>query len=139
MDEAFMGSIVLFAGNFPPRNWAFCNGQTLAIASNTALFAILGTTYGGDGQTTFKLPDLRGRVPVHAGGSVGPGLSNVALGELAGSRAVTLLPKAGVAPATAHTPGIVGVVGGGESVSVMQPYLGLNYIICTAGLFPSRE
>ena len=58
MDEAFMGSIVLFAGNFPPRNWAFCNGQTLAIASNTALFAILGTTYGGDGVQTFALPKI---------------------------------------------------------------------------------
>jgi microcystin-dependent protein len=139
MDEAFLGSIVLFAGNFPPRNWAFCNGQLLQIASNTALFAILGTTYGGDGRTTFALPDLRGRVPVHAGESVGPGLPAVVLGELAGSPAVTLLANIGVAPVPANTPGVVGVFGGEQSVPVMQPYLGLNYIICTVGLFPTRE
>lgn len=139
MDEAFIGSIVLFAGNYPPRNWAFCDGQHLAIASNSALFAILGTTYGGDGRVTFALPDLRGRVPVHAGASAGPGLPAVALGESSGSRAVTLPVAGAVAPATTSTPGIVGVAGGGQFVSVMQPYLGLNYIICTTGLWPSRE
>lgn len=84
-----IGEIRLFAGNFAPRNWAFCNGQLLSIAQNTALFSILGTTYGGNGQTTFGLPDLRGRVPIHPG--QGPGLSNYSLGQTAGAESVTLL------------------------------------------------
>src|SRR5437899_12703586 len=85
----FIGEIVMFAGNFAPRGWAFCNGQILSIAQNTALFSILGTTYGGNGQTTFALPDLRGRVPMHPG--QGPGLTNHTLGEVAGSETTTLL------------------------------------------------
>lgn len=88
--EAFIGSIVLFAGNFAPRGWQFCAGQILPIAQNTALFSLLGTTYGGNGQTTFALPDLRGRVPVGQG--QGPGLSNWILGEATGTESVTLLP-----------------------------------------------
>jgi microcystin-dependent protein len=73
----------MFAGNFPPRNWAFCDGQLLSISQNTALFSILGTTYGGNGQTTFGLPDLRGRVPMHMG--QGPGLTPRYMGEIGGS------------------------------------------------------
>jgi hypothetical protein len=69
----FIGLICMFGGNFAPRGWAFCDGQLLSIAQNTALFSILGTTYGGDGRTTFALPDLRGRVAIHPGN--GPGLS----------------------------------------------------------------
>ena len=88
MDTPFIGSIVLFAGNFPPRGWAFCQGQILSIAQNTALFSILGTTYGGNGQTTFALPDLRGRVPVGQG--QGLGLSPITLGESTGTQTVTL-------------------------------------------------
>jgi microcystin-dependent protein len=88
MSEPFIGQIMLFAGNFAPRGWAFCNGQLLSIAQNTALFAILGTAYGGNGQTTFALPDLRGRVPVGPG--EGTGLSNRTLGEQGGAEAVTL-------------------------------------------------
>ena len=65
--DPFIGQIMLFGGNFAPRGWAFCEGQLLAISSNTALFSILGTTYGGDGRTTFGLPDLRGRVSIHPG------------------------------------------------------------------------
>jgi microcystin-dependent protein len=84
----FLGEIVLFAGNFAPRNWAFCAGQILAISTNTALFSILGTTYGGNGQTTFALPDLRSRVPVGQG--QGPGLSSYALGQQGGTESVTL-------------------------------------------------
>lgn len=87
--EAFLASIILFAGNFAPRGWAFCAGQILPIAQNTALFSLLGTTYGGNGQTTFALPDLRGRVPVGTG--QGPGLSAVDLGEVAGTPTHTLL------------------------------------------------
>ena len=84
--DPFLGEIQMFAGNFNPRGWAFCNGQLLPIAQNTALFSILGTIYGGDGRTTFGLPELRGRVPVHSG--QGPGLSNRRLGEKGGSETV---------------------------------------------------
>lgn len=86
--EPFLGQITLFGGNFAPRGWAFCDGQLLAISQNNALFAILGTTYGGDGRTTFALPDLRGRAPIHAG--TGPGLSNYRLGQRGGIETVTL-------------------------------------------------
>ncbi len=86
--EPFIGQIILFAGNFAPRGWAFCDGQLLDIASHSALFSILGTTYGGNGRTNFALPELRGRVPVHPGN--GPGLPPVALGEKAGNASTTL-------------------------------------------------
>lgn len=89
MSDPFIGEIRLFGFNFAPRGWAQCNGQLLPIAQNTALFAILGTTYGGDGRTTFALPDLQGRTPMHAG--QGPGLSERYLGEQGGEQAVTLL------------------------------------------------
>jgi microcystin-dependent protein len=99
MSEPFIGQITLFAGNFAPRGWALCQGQILSIAQNTALFSILGTTYGGNGQTTFALPDLRGRVPMTFG--QGPGLANRNLGEVGGTEAVTLL--ANQMPAHTHT------------------------------------
>lgn len=86
--DGFIGQILMFAGNFAPRNWAFCNGQLLPISSYTALFSIIGTTYGGDGITTFALPDLRGRVAMGAG--QGPGLSNYPLGQNGGQEGVTL-------------------------------------------------
>jgi microcystin-dependent protein len=88
MSEPFLGEIRMFAGNFAPRGWAFCYGQLLSIAQNSALFAILGTTYGGNGTTTFALPDLRGRVPIGTG--AGPGLTPRSLGELSGQENVTL-------------------------------------------------
>lgn len=81
--EPFIGQIIMFGGNFAPRNWAFCNGQLLAINDNQALYSILGTQFGGDGRTTFGLPDLRGRVPMHPGD--GPGLSPRRQGEKSGS------------------------------------------------------
>jgi microcystin-dependent protein len=87
MDQ-YIGQLMLFAGNFAPRGWAFCHGQLLSIAQNSALFSLLGTTYGGDGQTTFGVPDLRGRAPIGMG--QGPGLSNITQGEMAGAAAVTL-------------------------------------------------
>lgn len=99
MAEPFIGQITLFAGNFAPRGWAFCDGQLLAISSNSALFSILGTTYGGDGRTTFALPDLRGRAPIHAGR--GPGLSDRRLGQAGGSETVTL--TAAQMPSHTHT------------------------------------
>ena len=88
MSDQFVGEIRLFAGTFAPLGWAFCDGQLLAIAQNDALFSLFGTTYGGDGRTTFGLPDLRGRVPIHQGS--GPGLTPRAMGSKAGAEAVVL-------------------------------------------------
>ena len=89
--EAMIGEVKMFAGNFAPRGWALCNGQLLPISQNSALFSILGTTYGGDGRTTFGLPDLRGRTPIHTG--TGPGLMNRRLGQKGGSENVTITVK----------------------------------------------
>ncbi|MFC2015152.1 phage tail protein [Chloroflexota bacterium] len=88
MSEPFVGEIKMFAGNFAPRQYAFCDGQLLAISQNDALFSLLGTIYGGDGRTTFGLPDLRGRIPIHQG--QGPGLSNRQIGQKTGVEQVTL-------------------------------------------------
>lgn len=88
MSEPFIAEIRIFAGNFAPRGWAFCNGQLLPISQNTALFSLIGTTYGGDGRTTTALPNLQGRAPMHPGN--GPGLSARRLGETGGTEAVTL-------------------------------------------------
>jgi len=88
MSEPFIGEIRMFAGNFAPRSWAFCDGQLLAVSQNDALFALIGTIYGGDGRTTFALPDMRGRVPVHWG--TGPGLSPRNIGSKFGVENVTL-------------------------------------------------
>lgn len=175
MIEAFIGSIVLFAGNFAPRGWAFCNGQILPISGYDALFSLIGTVYGGDGSTTFGLPDLRGRAAAHAG--TGTGLIPIALGQKIGSNTNTLtvsqLPmhnhainaNAGTsgrnlaALPTANYPAqnqdasgnyastadvqmnqnAVGVTGANQSVNNMQPTLGLNYIICLEGVYPTRN
>lgn len=171
--DPFLGQIILFAGNFAPKGWALCNGQLLPISSNSALFAILGTTYGGDGRTTFGLPDLSGRTPIGAG--QGPGLSARALGERGGTETVTLLtsnmpahthlamasnsatsdsPEGGFwAPASqggnpisafgsqgsvAMNSQAVSVAGGSVPHSNMQPFLAMNYIIATQGVFPVR-
>lgn len=181
--EGYIAEIRLFAGNFPPRGWAFCQGQILSIAQNTALFALIGTTYGGNGQTTFALPDLRGRVAVGPGQA--PGLPSINLGAMSGQAAHTLINTempahnhamqvtvnaydegfggggdgsvptnrvwssvASGAPYnstsnTAMSPNAVqvvaGVAGGSQPHNNMQPYLGLNYIICMEGIFPSRN
>jgi len=89
MADPFVAEIRIFPFNFPPKGWAFCQGQILPISQNTALFSLLGTTYGGDGKSTFALPDLQGNVPMHPG--QGPGLSLHDLGEVGGSTTVTLL------------------------------------------------
>jgi microcystin-dependent protein len=177
--EGTIAEIRMFAGTFAPRSWLFCNGQTMSIAQNTAMFSLLGTTYGGNGQTTFGIPDLRGRVPVGTG--TGPGLSNIQLGQMAGTPTVTLLttnmpahthaltgsvtPQAAadgvlssdpngrrpgpasvyssstdlvnMAPATQNL--AIGATGGGQPFSIMPPYLGMNYIICQFGIYPSRN
>jgi microcystin-dependent protein len=88
MSLPYIGEIRLFGGNFAPVGWAFCDGSLLPISEYDALFALIGTTYGGDGQTTFAVPDLRGRVPIHMGG--GPGLTTRIIGEMAGAESVTL-------------------------------------------------
>jgi microcystin-dependent protein len=88
MSEPFIAEIRIFAGNFAPRGWAFCNGQLLPVGQNTALFSLIGTTYGGDGRTTTGLPDLQGRAPMHAGR--GPGLTSRRLGEKGGVEALNL-------------------------------------------------
>lgn len=88
MSEPYVGEIRMFAGNFAPRGWAFCDGQLLAVSQNDALFSLLGIIYGGDGRTTFGLPDLRGRIPIHAGS--GPGLSERRLGAKGGAEKITL-------------------------------------------------
>jgi microcystin-dependent protein len=169
MSNPFVGEIRLFSFNFPPNGWAFCNGQLLPIAQNSALFDLIGTTYGGDGSTTFGLPDLRGRVPVNQG--QGPGLSNYVIGQVAGVESVALsqsqLPAhnhsvfAQKSPAGAGKPGgkllaetaantygsgasttmnpaMIGATGGGQAVSIVQPYLTLNYCISLTGIFPSQ-
>jgi microcystin-dependent protein len=87
--ENYLGETRLFAGNFAPRGWHFCDGSLLSIAANDTLYSLIGTTYGGDGVTTFGLPDLRGRIPVGQG--IAPGLSNRTLGEAAGTESVTVL------------------------------------------------
>lgn len=89
MAEPYIGQIIMFGGNFAPRNYALCAGQIQAISQNTALFSLLGTTYGGDGRTTFALPDLCGRAPIHTG--QGPGLSNRPMGQVSGEESVVLL------------------------------------------------
>ncbi|HMI51169.1 MAG TPA: tail fiber protein [Candidatus Saccharimonadales bacterium] len=89
MSEPFVAEIRIFAGNFAPTGWAMCNGQVLPISQNTALFSLLGTTYGGDGKSTFALPNLQGLAPLHQG--QGPGLSLRDLGEIGGEQSVTLL------------------------------------------------
>ena len=88
MSEPFVGEIRMFAGNFAPRSWALCDGQLLQVSQNDALFSLQGTIYGGDGRTTFGLPDLRGRIPIHQG--TGPGLNQRRLGSKGGEERVTL-------------------------------------------------
>ena len=92
MSDPFIAEIRIFAGNFAPRSWAFCNGQLLPIAQNTALFSLIGTTYGGDGRTTTALPNLQDRVPMHPGR--GPGLTSRRLGQVGGTSEVTLTEEA---------------------------------------------
>jgi microcystin-dependent protein len=163
MSEPFLGELKLISWNFPPKGWAFCNGQLLPINQNQALFSILGTTYGGDGQTNFALPDLRGRTPVYAG-------QGLTLGEKGGETAHTL--NQSEMPQHAHTPAAntgaatvgalnnnfwsatgaygaagnsqmnateIGATGGSQPHANMQPYLVINIIIALQGIFPSRN
>ena len=168
MADPFLSEIRIFSFNFPPKGWALCNGQFLPINQNQALFSLLGTTYGGNGQTNFALPNLRGRVPLH----VGAGLT---LGEAAGSTSVTITQS--TMPAHTHiinasatdanttdplthilardvnnpyrppadgslialNPAMITSVGGSQPHENMMPYLCLNYCIALQGIFPSQN
>ncbi len=165
MSEPFLSEIKLVSFNFAPKGWALCNGQLLPINQNQALFALLGTVYGGNGQTNFALPNLRGRVPIHEG-------SGHTLGEAAGSSAVTVniqqMPQhlhfAQGSSNTGDTPTAVGnllatalnvyrqpdnlqtieptsvtSIGGSQPHNDMMPYLVLNFIIALQGIFPSQN
>jgi microcystin-dependent protein len=165
MSEPFMTEIKIVSFNFAPKGWALCNGQLLPINQNQALFSLLGTTYGGNGQTNFALPNLRGQVPIHMGGGH-------TLGEVGGSSSVTIsqqtmpqhihigqasssvgdknfskdnvLAAAGnlYGPATGLTsilPATVTNVGGSQAHNNMMPYLVLNFIIALQGIFPSQN
>ncbi len=167
MSTPFVGEIRMFAGNFAPAGWAFCDGSLMPISENAVLFQLIGTTYGGDGQTTFALPDLRSRLPVH----VGPGF---ALGQSAGAETVTLtvsqipahshVPQASanvgnqngpgngdwansgsasmysnVAPSLTMDPAAVGQAGGSQPHDNMMPFLCVNFILSLFGVFPSQS
>ena len=165
MSEPFLSEIKIVSFNFPPKGWAACNGQLLPINQNQPLFALLGTRYGGNGQTNFALPNLRGRVPIHEG-------SGHTLGEAAGSSSVTVniqqlpthahflqasqtngdkpfaannvLAAAGNAYGPANNltslfPTSVSNVGGSQPHNNMMPYLVLNFIIALQGIFPSQS
>ncbi|TNE48587.1 MAG: phage tail protein [Deltaproteobacteria bacterium] len=109
--QPYLGQLMLFGGNFAPRGWAFCDGQLLPISQNSALFSLLGTIYGGDGRTTFALPDLRGRAPIHKGN--GPGLSNYNIGAKAGTERITL--NVNQLPSHSHTVRAYNGTGGGPN------------------------
>jgi microcystin-dependent protein len=166
LSEPFLSEIKIMSFGFPPKGWALCNGQLLPINQNQALFALLGTTYGGDGRVNFALPNLQGRVPLHMGGGF-------TLGQVAGEQAHTLTTNE--LPAHTHTlqgsssqgdaataagnvlasplnqnyhppanlgamdPSTVGVSGSSQSHNNMQPFLTLNFCIALQGIFPSRN
>jgi microcystin-dependent protein len=120
--DPYLSEIRMFAGNFAPRSWMFCQGQLMAISQYDALFALIGTTYGGDGQTTFGLPDLRGRVAIHPG--QGPGLSNYILGQIAGSESNTLIASnvGGHTHAVTGNAGIVTANGDGQAAAAVNNF-----------------
>ena len=167
MSSPFIGEIRMFGGNFAPVGWAFCNGALIPISENDALFNLIGTTYGGDGQNTFALPNLQSRIPIH----VGPGF---ALGQSGGVESVTLttsqipahshVPQANnaagdqaspangvwastnpsinnysnVAPSVNMDPGALGSSGGSQPHDNMVPFLAVNFILSLFGIFPSQ-
>jgi microcystin-dependent protein len=138
MSEPFIGEIRIVPFDYAPHGWALCNGQTLKIMENQALFSLLGNNFGGDGRTTFALPDLRGRVAIHSG--QGTGLSVYTLGRPGGAETVVPNPKGamavpvanGTVPSTSAIPGL-------QPISVVQPYLALNFIIALEGIYPARD
>jgi microcystin-dependent protein len=169
MADPFIGEIKITAWNYPPRNWALCAGSTLAIATNNALFSLLGTSFGGNGVSTFNLPDLRGRAPMGSGPSTPPGATDgvesyalipqempkhthalaaaSSTGNVANPAGMVL--AAGLTngysplppPATQSTldPSVVSTVGANAAHENRQPFLCMNFIIALAGIFPSRN
>lgn len=165
MAQPYVGEIRMFAGNFAPAGWMFCEGQLLPISENETLFQLIGTTYGGDGQSTFALPDLRGRIPLHQGNgfilaetggaeeitltvsqipahshpllaSTGPGTANTPVGNLTAESASISLYIEDVPNANLNAQA-VSPVGGSQPHTNFQPYLCVNFIISLFGIFPS--
>jgi microcystin-dependent protein len=164
MSQSYLGEIRLFAGNFAPVGWLFCDGQFLAISENDALFNLIGTTYGGDGQSTFALPDLRGRLPMHQGGgfTIGQpgGVETVTLTTqqipshthgLLGSNDIAHSPNPGQSviarsaqinafinanPSVAMSPQFIAGIGNNLPHTNFQPYLCVNFIISQYGIYP---
>lgn len=165
MAQPYVGEIRMFGGNFPPAGWMFCDGGLLAISENETLFQLIGTTYGGDGDSTFALPDLRGRIPIHQG-------NGFILAQTGGAEDVTLTQQqmashshpflASTSPGSANTPqgsvlaepptisiyiddvagvnlsaSVISAVGGSQPHTNFQPYLCINFIISLFGIFPS--
>jgi microcystin-dependent protein len=167
MAQPYVGEIRMFAGNFAPAGWMFCEGQLLPISENETLFQLIGTTYGGDGQSTFALPDLRGRIPVHQGNGFilaeTGGVEEITLtvqqitahshpflatSNLAASNSATnslpaasnvfgVFPYGSDAPRTNLHPNSVSSVGGSQPHTNFQPYLCVDFIISLFGIFPS--
>ncbi len=166
MAQPYVGEIRLFAGNFAPAGWMFCEGQLLPISENETLFQLIGTTYGGDGQSTFALPDLRGRIPIHQG-------NGFILAETGGAEEITLTvnqipthshevlastsnasasnaggnllaqtpsytPYIASSPNSALGPNAISPVGGSQPHTNFQPYLCIDFIISLFGIFPSQ-
>lgn len=165
MAQPYVGEIRMFAGNFAPAGWMFCEGQLLPISENETLFQLIGTTYGGDGQSTFALPDLRGRLPIHQGNGFilaeTGGAEEITLtvsqiashvhpliaasvngsqaspaGALLGSSTV-ITPYAIEIPNAAMSPNSISAVGGSQPHTNFQPYLCVDFIISLFGIFPS--
>jgi len=166
MAQPYVGEIRMFAGNFAPAGWMFCEGQLLPISENDTLFVLIGTTYGGDGQSTFALPDLRGRIPIHQGngfilaetggaeeitltvnqiaahshpllGSVDPGIQNAPVGFLPAASNVVKIYAAS-APTGNMAAQMLSSTGGSQPHTNFQPYLCINFIISLFGIFPSQ-
>ncbi|HUA68937.1 MAG TPA: tail fiber protein [Candidatus Saccharimonadales bacterium] len=165
MSSPYLSEIRIVSFNFPPKGWAFCNGQILPINQNQALFALLGTTYGGNGVTTFALPNLQGCVPMHVGSGFNLGQSG---GEAAHTLAISEIPNHTHPPVVSSNPAtqgspqnnffangnqpafnptptaamsaaVVGSAGGTQPHNNMQPYLVLSFIIALQGIFPSQN
>jgi microcystin-dependent protein len=167
MAQPYVGEIRMFAGNFAPAGWMFCEGQLLPISENETLFQLIGTTYGGDGESTFGLPDLRGRIPLHQGsgfslaetggaeeitltvqqiathahallGTSAQATTNAPAGNtFAASTGSTVFPYGTDQPPTTLQPGTISPVGGSQPHTNFQPYLCVDFIISLFGIFPS--
>jgi|ERR1017187_3774843 microcystin-dependent protein len=164
MASPFVGEIRMFGGNFAPQGWAFCNGQLMAISENTTLFQLIGTAYGGDGQTTFGLPNLQGRIPIHAGGlfvqgqlggeenhtltvqeipnhthtveGMGQATTNSVAGNLYAGGGLKAYKAAAAATMNAN---VVQNNSGGQPHDNMMPFLVVSFIISLFGIFPSQN